>query len=196
MSLADSCGRMNKIWGIVVATLVVVSLATTAAFVVVADDDDDRGARSFRARLTGYEEVPTLSSPGSGTLRLRLSSDGMSATYTLTYSGLSNAFAAHIHLGAPATVGGVIIFLCGGGGQAACPASAGTVSGILTPAGVIGPANQGIAAGEWAEFVAALRAGFTYGNVHTNDGVDPANTGPGDFPGGEIRGKVRPGGGD
>src|SRR3972149_1748989 len=150
MSLDDSCGRMNKIWGIVVATLVVVSLATTAARVGGADGGD-RGARSFRARLTGYEEVPTLSSPGSGNLRLRLRSDGLSATYTLTYSGLSNAFAAHIHLGAPATVGGVIIFLCGGGGQAACPAFAGTVSGILTPAGVIGSANQGIAAGGWDE---------------------------------------------
>jgi hypothetical protein len=27
--------------------------------------------------------------------------------------------------------------------------------------------------------------------VHTNDGVAPPNTGPGDFPGGEIRGQVR-----
>jgi hypothetical protein len=27
--------------------------------------------------------------------------------------------------------------------------------------------------------------------VHTNDGVAPANTGPGDFPGGEIRGQIR-----
>jgi len=28
-------------------------------------------------------------------------------------------------------------------------------------------------------------------NVHTDDGVAPANTGPGDFPGGEIRGQVQ-----
>jgi hypothetical protein len=27
--------------------------------------------------------------------------------------------------------------------------------------------------------------------VHTNDGVAPPNTGPGNFPGGEIRGQVR-----
>jgi hypothetical protein len=26
--------------------------------------------------------------------------------------------------------------------------------------------------------------------VHTNDGVDGPNTGPGDFPGGEIRGQL------
>src|SRR5262249_21762909 len=35
------------------------------------------------------------------------------------------------------------------------------------------------------------RGGNTYVNVHTNDGVPPANTGPGDFPGGEIRGQIR-----
>jgi hypothetical protein len=179
---------MNRIRG-VLAALVAAGLVTTVAVTVIADHDD-RGRRSFRARLNGFEEVPTLSSPGSGSLRLRLSSDGQSATYTLTFSGLSNAFAAHIHLGADATVGGVIAFLCGGGGKPACPASSGSVSGTLVPADVIGPANQGIAPGQWTEFVAALRAGFTYVNVHTNDGVDPPNTGPGDFPTGEIRGQI------
>jgi hypothetical protein len=40
----------------------------------------------------------------------------------------------------------------------------------------------------------AIRAGLTYVNAHTNDGVAPTNTGPGDFPGGEIRGQLdRPG---
>jgi hypothetical protein len=38
--------------------------------------------------------------------------------------------------------------------------------------------------------VDAMRAGNTYVNVHTNDGVDPVNTGPGDFPGGEIRNQI------
>jgi hypothetical protein len=35
-----------------------------------------------------------------------------------------------------------------------------------------------------------IEAGEAYVNVHTNDGVDPANSGPGDFPGGEIRGQI------
>ena len=45
----------------------------------------------------------------------------------------------------------------------------------------------------WADLdavVAALESGNAYVNVHTNDGVDPIDTGPGDFPGGEIRGQV------
>ena len=39
---------------------------------------------------------------------------------------------------------------------------------------------------------AAVAAGNAYVNVHTNGGVAPPNTGPGDFPGGEIRGQLHP----
>jgi hypothetical protein len=28
-------------------------------------------------------------------------------------------------------------------------------------------------------------------NLHTNDGIDPVNTGAGDFPGGEIRADIQ-----
>ena len=45
-----------------------------------------------------------------------------------------------------------------------------------------------------AELVDQMRAGNAYINVHTNDGVAPINTGPGDFPGGEIRGQIGAGG--
>jgi hypothetical protein len=36
--------------------------------------------------------------------------------------------------------------------------------------------------------VDALNSGNAYVNVHTNDGVPPASSGPGDLPAGEIRG--------
>jgi hypothetical protein len=47
---------------------------------------------------------------------------------------------------------------------------------------------------EWADVAAvveAMRGGNTYVTAHTNDGVDPPDTGPGDFPGGEIRGQIQ-----
>jgi hypothetical protein len=44
---------------------------------------------------------------------------------------------------------------------------------------VIGPAGQGVAAGEFAEVLQAIRAGAAYANVHTTN-----------FPAGEIRGQV------
>jgi len=39
-----------------------------------------------------------------------------------------------------------------------------------------------------AELMNAIESGNAYVNVHTNDGIAPTNTGPGDYPGGEIRG--------
>ena len=43
----------------------------------------------------------------------------------------------------------------------------------------------------FAEVLDKIRSGNAYVNVHTNDGVAPANTGPGDFPGGEVRGQLK-----
>ena len=54
------------------------------------------------------------------------------------------------------------------------------MTGTITPTDVSGPVGQGIAAGEWAEFVAAIRAGVTYANAHSAT-----------HPGGEIRGQIK-----
>jgi hypothetical protein len=83
-------------------------------------------------------------------------------------------------------MGGVSVFLCtnlGNGpmGTQACPAN-GTVTGTITAADVIGPVGQGITAGEFAELLKAIRAGFVYANVHSAL-----------FGGGEIRGQLTPG---
>lgn len=69
---------------------------------------------------------------------------------------------AHIHLGRRATNGGVVAFLCGGGGKPACPSPDGEISGTIVPADIVGPGAQGITAGEptaFAEFVRAIREG-------------------------------------
>ena len=85
---------------------------------------------------------------------------------------------AHIHFGQRSVNGGVAAFLCGGGSKPACPQS-GTVTGTIVPTDVIGPVGQGIAAGEFDELVAAIRAGRAYANVHSTK-----------FPGGEVRGQI------
>ena len=53
------------------------------------------------------------------------------------------------------------------------------MTGTIRPADVIGPADQGIAAGEFTELLDAIRHGVTYVNVHSEK-----------YPGGEIRAQL------
>jgi len=168
-----------------------------AAQPALADDDDDD--RKVRARLSGYEEVHFVAGPPAalrgavstrarGTFRATIDNDEIH--YRLSYSGLEGAVTqAHIHFGQPSTVGGIVVWLCQTAGTPApaavaaltpfCPAS-GTVTGTITPAQVLAQTAQGIAAGEFAELVRAIRAGATYANVHSAL-----------HPPGEIRGAIR-----
>lgn len=139
------------------------------------------GTKNFKGiPLNGYEEVPSVSSVGSGSFEARLSKDGTSLDYELGYSGLEGTVTqAHVHFGQTAVNGGVSFFLCGGGGRPACTPSEGVFTGTVTAADVIGPVAQGIAPGEFAEILAAMRAGHAYANVHSTK-----------FPGGEIRAQI------
>jgi CHRD domain len=137
--------------------------------------------------LTGYQEATPagVSSSGSGTFSATIDDSASPPTisYTLTYIGLSApAIVSHIHFGNRYDSGGVSVFLCGGGGKPACPpgtTSEATVTGTITPADVVGPAGQGIGAGDFDKLVDAIRSGVTYVNVHTST-----------FPAGEIRGQI------
>ena len=53
------------------------------------------------------------------------------------------------------------------------------MTGTVHAADVIGPAGQGITAGQFDEVIRAMRKGLAYANVHTVT-----------FPSGEIRGQV------
>lgn len=139
------------------------------------------GKKNIKANLTGFQEVPAVSSFGSGTFKATIDDDAQTITYELSYGGLnSTAMAAHIHLGQRGANGGVAAFLCGGGDKPACPTPGGTVEGTIDAADVVGPAGQGILAGQLNELVRAIRAGATYVNVHSTT-----------FPAGEIRGQVK-----
>jgi CHRD domain-containing protein len=141
---------------------------------------------SFSARLRGFQEVPAISTTGTGRFEAVLADDGLSLAWTLEYDALEGNAAgtvtgAHLHLGQRGVAGGIAIHLCGGGGgTAACPAPPATLSGTATAEQVVGPAAQGLDAGELGSLVEAMRSGVTYVNVHTTR-----------FPSGEIRGQVK-----
>jgi hypothetical protein len=163
---------------------VAVGLASAAGVVATTAAAGGDG-HQVGARLTGFEEVPAISTDGSGKFRARIRSSGDEIQFKLSYSNLSGAVQqAHIHLGQFSVNGGISAFLCtnlgnGPAGTQACPAAPATITGTIRPPDVVGPAGQGIAAGEFGELVRAIRAGVTYANVHTAP-----------FPAGEIRGQI------
>jgi hypothetical protein len=168
----------------------------------VADDDHggghDRHQRVFRAQLSGYSEVPSsLSTPSRGQFYAVLNKEGTELTYWLSYSGFTvTVNQSHIHFGQHHTNGGISVWLCKNSsltppivpadpivagqtpecqqGETAMP-----ITAAITAADVVGPGGQGIAVGEFAEILAAMRAGIAYVNVHSAS-----------FPGGEIRGQI------
>lgn len=168
---------------LVVAVTVGVAVAVTATGSAATTDEGARGQNVLRQQLSGYAETPlAVSTPAGGRFRAQLR--GQEVTWELSYSNLEGVTQAHVHFGSPAQSGGVSVFLCtnlgnGPAGTQACPAAPATISGTITATDVIGPAAQGIAAGEFEELVRAARAGLTYVNVHTAA-----------FPAGEIRGQL------
>ena len=157
--------------------LLSVLLALMFGAVALAGDDD---VTVLTASLRGANEVPAINSDGRASFRAVIHQDG-SITFTETFSGLtSNAILSHIHFGEIHVSGGVMVWLCGGGGQPACPAAtSGTFSGTITAANVTGPTSQGVAAGDLTSALRAVRQGAGYVNLHSVN-----------FPAGEIRGQV------
>jgi hypothetical protein len=169
-------------WLAVAATAVL--LAPTSS---LGRDGGERNA--VDARLKGFAEVPAVSTAAQGRFRATIDERAGTISYELSFSGLEgDVRMAHIHLGQRGVNGGIMVWLCQtagfpdpGNSTPTCPQS-GSVTGLIQAANVVGPAAQGIEATEFAEVVAALRAGAGYVNVHSSK-----------FPGGEIRGQARGG---
>jgi CHRD domain-containing protein len=162
--------------------LAVAGIAGLALSVGSATAHDNKHRQEVvRAFLLGINETPSVSTQATGRLSAVIDEDSQLITFKLSYDNLTgNAAVAHIHFGEKHVAGGVMVFLCGGGGQPACPAgTSAEITGSIMPANVVGPTAQGITAGEFAKVLAAIRSGASYANVHTAL-----------FPAGEIRGQV------
>ncbi len=173
-----------------VFSLGVAGLGIALAGVASADHDHDRGHREevIRAQLVGYNETPSVSTPAKGRFRAVIDEDAGTITYTLNYDGIGAVTQSHLHLGQHHTAGGIVVFLCTNLGNApagtvvqACPtAQPAEITGTIRMADVTGNLlTQQIAPGEFAELVAAIRAGAVYVNIHSTPS-----------PAGEIRGQI------
>ena len=150
--------------------------------------------RNWSSHLSGSLEVPARATNAQGQAIFHLSKDGTELEYKLIASNIDNAFQAHIHIGPSNSNGPIAVWLYPSTAPVPGPFGSGRHDGVLAE-GTITAANftaSGPLAGQpLSALVAALEDGTAYVNVHTNDGVAPTNTGPGDFPGGEIRANVR-----
>ncbi len=84
-------------------------------------------AETMHARLSGYQEVPTVSSPGSGEFRAKIDKRRQTIDYELSYDGTQGGvFMAHTHAAQAGVNGGIVVWLCGN------PADGGTppVTGV------------------------------------------------------------------
>ena len=162
------------------------AVVITGAIISCEEDDDPTGlggSQSFRAVLSGATEVPANASTATGVAEISIV--GPTLLFRVDVTGLSNPSAAHIHGPADAaTNAGVRVNLCGASGVPACPTGT-PFTGTLA----VGAAVQ-VAGISYDSLLVLLRNGNAYVNVHTNDGVNPPNTGPGDLSAGEIRGQI------
>lgn len=169
--------KKTRLFAILLVLIALVLVAGTAAA--------NGGPRNFRTHLAGDEEVPARDTRAQGQAIFQLSPDGSELSFKLIVANIENVFAAHIHL-APAGQNGPVVVPLYTSGPIPGRFQGVLAEGVITDADLTGP----LAGATLADLVAEIDAGNTYVNVHTNDFVDPPNTGPGDFPGGEIRGQI------
>jgi CHRD domain len=174
-------------WAIVVAVSATAAAVAAGTSAMASARTTTSGPNTIHEQLSSYNETPlALSTTGEGQFLLRIDRNAQEMSYELSYSALQGDVSqAHIHFGSRAQTGGIVVFLCtnlgnGPAGTQACPTAPATVSGTIHAADVLAlAAAQGIAAGEFDEFLAAIDAESTYVNVHSSA-----------FPGGEIRAQL------
>jgi hypothetical protein len=166
--------------------LAILSMIAVLIAVMVAGPAGATG-KTYTATLSGGEEVPPRTTTAAGKAEFRVSDDGKSITYKVTITNeITNLVAGHIHVGKKGENGAVVVNLVPAGQPGNGKKSGVVGEGTITAANLAGP----MAGKTIADLIAALDSGDTYVNLHTNDGTEPQNSGPGDFPGGEIRGQI------
>lgn len=152
---------------------------------------------NYRTHLRGENEVPppgvVVETNAQGQAIFQLSPDGSELSYKLIVANIENVFQAHIHIGVPGVNGPIAVWLYPSTTPGAGPLGQGRIQGpiaegTITSANLVNTGATGITT--LAQLMAAIENGRAYVNVHTNDGIAPANTGAGDYPGGEIRGPI------
>lgn len=138
----------------------------------------DRIPLSFRAHLSGDQEVPPVETIATGQTIFKLSKDGTELSYKLIVANLDDITMAHIHLAPAGENGPVVAWLYPAGPPPQL--IEGTTNGILAQGVITSEDLRGVLADASLEdLLEIMMAGGTYVNVHTSE-----------YGGGEIRGQI------
>lgn len=169
-------------------TLIRTSLPVVAAALALAAFAAPAAEVTYTVELSGAQNVPDpLKTPASGTLELRVSPNGQAVSYVLTVKDIENVSEGDIHLGPAGTNGPLVVKLYHANAPKKGPFTGVLAEGKFTAADLLG-SMKGAPLSELLEMFAE---GSAYVNVHTSDGMDPPNSGPGDYRLGEIRGQIK-----
>lgn len=139
---------------------------------------NDKAVISFRAHLSGDQEVPAVETKATGQALFKLSKDGTELSYKLIVANLEDITMAHIHLAPAGQNGPVVVWLYPDGPPPRL--IEGTTNGILAQGVITGEDLRGELAGAGLEdLLDIMNSGGAYVNIHTSE-----------FGGGEIRGQI------
>ena len=159
--------------------VVAISVLAIAAsgFAVIVSNTAFAQQQHFTAKLSGANEVPSITSAASGMAAFDLNAAGTQMKYTLNVTNINHVIAAHIHMGSSTANGPIVVNLF-------IPSKAtGKVDGTLAQSSINSTSLIGPLKGkQMTDLVKLINGGQAYVNVHTTQN-----------PPGEVRGQISSG---
>jgi CHRD domain len=133
-------------------------------------------ATHFTASLKASNEPNNPSSPATGSATYDIigsvgyTNTGATVAYTITFSGLTSPVTnGHIHVGAAGVNGPVVVPFTTKIQALPAGSTGGTISGTFSASDVLAgtSGSTSVAAGSLDDLFAAMRAGNTYTNIHS-----------------------------
>lgn len=158
---------------IIAGSLIMITNSSMTKKLAVAQEELEQ-EQAFTAELSGTQELPPVNTNAAGLVNI--TGNNQSIAYRLALSNMTNATAAHIHMGEEEENGKVVVTLY----KSESPTSGveiESLAGNITADKLQGP----LADTTLVELFSIMDSGTAYVNVHSVD-----------FPNGEVRGELSP----
>lgn len=157
------------------ASILALAISLTVLLSVSMVDQIHAAKYPYKAQLSGQDEVPAVETSATGEAEFTLPAND-TMKYRVNVTGISNASAAHIHMGKAGENGDVIVDLL----NAPESKDKDTAYGMIFRGNITDSILTGPMKGKTLDdLTAAIESGDTYVNVHTSEHKD-----------GEIRGQL------